>query len=630
MRQFFLLLEIFFGISNTTPIFSFVTIFFRVMCFLLSPVTHLSQFPFPFIDRQTFLFQRATLLIAIILLSLNMQAALLKSILKRPQQSLENPDSKRADIQNQDPSKCITDDDLQSDAISVKPKHVIIEVEILEKLLQRCVLCGDLPGGCSTGKARNITWTQSGTSLTATMRCKCKVNDDIRWSTQHFIDGTKTRTGNVAVAAAAQVAPIAYPELFSFFQALSMPIFSKSSFLRLSENYVWPTVEAQYKAQQSQIFTGLADPVNVALDGQYDSPGYSAELCAVSALDTDLKQIIEFSVIQKNETDGVSGRMEWVGVENCLKAIEAQRKVESVTVDKHPQVVARLNAQKYHVNYDPWHRLKSLKKELRAFIKKTDEADRPLLKSLSRRLILQIWSAIEQSNGDPKICQELVFSFFLHIQGIHSWSKDQKFADLIVAISPTKTCARFSKERFEKTTGCSHAPGQINDHLKVPNTSPYFQALLSIVAKTAFMNDLDRMRITSATSAVESFHSICIKYRPKRKFFNKRGFIRRTMLSVLHFNGNRRAELRGDRVVQEIYRCFSKSKGQFTNKIKMGPSDESWKTEIVLGAIQLKKQMGPGHRSIQDNDDEIDILASRLAAIADFGDDNGDESDVSE
>lgn len=45
-----------------------------------------------------------------------------------------------------------------------KPRFVIIEISRLEKLLQRCPDCGNLPGGprYAKGQSRNIKWTKRG------------------------------------------------------------------------------------------------------------------------------------------------------------------------------------------------------------------------------------------------------------------------------------------------------------------------------------------------------------------------------------------------------------------------------------------------------------------------------------
>ena len=87
--------------------------------------------------------------------------------------------------------------------------------------------------------------------------------------------------------------------------------------------------------------------------------------------------------------------------------------------------------QEKDVKFDPWHRLKSLKKELKASIKELkDEDERNQMKDLVKRLIIHLNSSIERAQGDAKLYQELIFSF-LHIQGIHNWTRKRKFVELI-------------------------------------------------------------------------------------------------------------------------------------------------------------------------------------------------------
>ena len=97
------------------------------------------------------------------------------------------------------------------------------------------------------------------------------------------------------------------------------------------------------------------------------------------------------------------------------------------------------------------------------------------------------------------------------------------------------------------------------------------------------------------TSYVENFHSLAIKYRPKQKFFPKKGFTRRTMLAVMAYNENRDAEMRGDRRVSVVYQSFSKSKGERVIKTKKNPADKGWKREIVDKSIEKKREFGKGY-----------------------------------
>lgn len=150
-----------------------------------------------------------------------------------------------------------------------------------------------------------------------------------------------------------------------------------------------------------------------------------------------------------------------------------------------------------------------------------------------------------------------------------------------------------------------------------------YQKLLAIAAKAQFMDDLERMKHGKNSSYVESFWNVCIKYRPKRKYFKQKSFEARTMLGALAFNELRLAELRGDRRVSEEYQCFSKSKGEMTTKCKKSPIDEVWKKNIVKDAIEKKRIQGPNDPVDNDAetfDDDVEFLVNQLEELAFFSD----------
>lgn len=135
----------------------------------------------------------------------------------------------------------------------------------------------------------------------------------------------------------------------------------------------------------------------------------------------------------------------------------------------------------------------------------------------------------------------------------------------------TKVSKTFLDAKFSTSLECLHmsigsTPNTRHDIVN-PQSKP-FQLLLSVVSKTIFMRDLERLKHGSITSSVESFHSVSIRYRPKRKFFPIRGFQIRTMLSVFAWNENRAGELRGDREITYTYEAFSKAKGKHSKKLQ--------------------------------------------------------------
>uniref|UniRef100_A0A914DA78 Uncharacterized protein n=1 Tax=Acrobeloides nanus TaxID=290746 RepID=A0A914DA78_9BILA len=185
-----------------------------------------------------------------------------------------------------------------------KPKYALVELAQIEKLLQRCMLCGKLPsgpGGRLSQNSRKVTWTQNGTNVTATIRCACNNSVTQRWAGQEFLPETRTRSGNIALTAAAQVGPVSFPDLSAMFRSAKIACFSKSNFQKISKYYVYPCIEEEYYKQQSDLLREIPDPANIALDGQYDSPGFSAEMAAITAIEQTTKQVVNISVVCYNK-----------------------------------------------------------------------------------------------------------------------------------------------------------------------------------------------------------------------------------------------------------------------------------------------------------------------------------------
>lgn len=221
-----------------------------------------------------------------------------------------------------------------------------------------------------------------------------------------------------------------------------------------------------------------------------------------------------------------------------------------------------------------------------------DDRDKTQLKELAKRFVVHIYACVEASNG-PEECKEMVFSFFLHVIGKHSWNGG-KFDTIIPVRQATTVGTKFSKEStFQHFRQCAHEIDNfVGQHPNVdPNASAY-QTLIEIASTNLFISDLAFLAHGNSTAYVESFHNVCIKYRPKRRYFAKKSFENRTMLAAIAFNVNREAELHGRRSITEAYQCISKRSGEKRWKYKKGPIEEKWKSEIVNQTFEKKRLQG--------------------------------------
>uniref|UniRef100_A0A915D7T5 Uncharacterized protein n=1 Tax=Ditylenchus dipsaci TaxID=166011 RepID=A0A915D7T5_9BILA len=148
------------------------------------------------------------------------------------------------------------------------------------------------------------------------------------------------------------------------------------------------------------------EKLNIAVDGQYDSPGHCAELCSVACINNDTEMVLTVSAVHKIET----GEQ-----------------------------------------------------------KKCNEE----LRSALPRIMNHLYYCASLPKEDPQVIKETALSSLLHLCGIHEWQK------------PKRCVAKCNTE-------CSN----------------FFSVLSDIV----------KLNGDSSTSYVESFNSIAIIYRPKRKF----------------------------------------------------------------------------------------------------------------
>uniref|UniRef100_A0A914CS80 Uncharacterized protein n=1 Tax=Acrobeloides nanus TaxID=290746 RepID=A0A914CS80_9BILA len=403
-----------------------------------------------------------------------------------------------------------------------------------------------------------------------------------------------------------------YADLSAFFKAANIAGVSKMSYQRLSKKYVWPSVKEYYE-NQKPIVEGLAD---LALDGAFDSPGHNAQYCSETCMDRDSKLVMGCEIVRKEEVDGISNRMELRGVQKLFEKL-GKDNVNSVTIDKHLQICKWLRENNVQYYFDPWHHLKTNRKKIRKARNVMKHKNKAIEKwqlevydNLSKRLIKHLYSAVELSAGNPDLLKEIALSYFLHVAGCHEW-KSRSVAELIYNLrapddwkkskfDPRSTL--LANEKFGIHLKCTHVHNQEDITPAVDPTSLPFIELLKMVSNKTFLQDLLRLKHGNVTANVESFHSISIHYRPKRKFYNPPGFTCRTMLAIISYNENVRAEQRGERKVVEEYRYFSKSKGEFTTKFKKGAPIDAWKEEIVIASIDKKLHPDLDEPVFEEND----------------------------
>jgi hypothetical protein len=158
------------------------------------------------------------------------------------------------------------------------------------------------------------------------------------------------------------------------------------------------------------------------------------------------------------------------------------------------------------------------------------------------------------------------------------------------------------------------------------------QKLIELLTKTTFLTDLERVNCASATSAVESLHSLLLRYCPKRKYFTKAGYEMKAMLGVLDWNTSQRAELEGERGTIGLYRSYSKARGEERTIVRKAIVEQPWKRELLERAVERKQKCGYGTPNLEDEELECDIddQANQLIKELLIGDDDEEGEEDSE
>ena len=239
-------------------------------------------------------------------------------------------------------------------------------------------------------------------------------------------------------------------------------------------------------------------------------------------MEQDSSQILHFHVTSVEETDGNSNRMEKQGLVSVLKKLSQENvSIESLTTDWHPQIRKHLreNTNIRH-QFDIWHAAKSLRSKLTNAAKLKANAE---LQAWIKSIDNHFWWCCLTCNGNLDELKEKWLSLLTHICGFHDFPNNKIFKR------------------------CEH--GDIEREWLSPTPSS-FRTLKKITTEKLFFSDMQYLTDFLHTGNLEVFHSLLLKYCPKRLHFSFHGMIARTQLAILHLNQAMKSEqaVTGDRI----------------------------------------------------------------------------------
>ena len=348
------------------------------------------------------------------------------------------------------------------------------------------------------------------------IKLSCLNGHEIQWNSQPLIN--KTPAGNLLSAAAILFSGNTFSHINEFCSCLNMKFISKSLFYEMQDQYLFPVIDETWEKEQASVMEAarLRACLNLSGDGRCDSPGHNAKYGTYTMMDENEGKIVSFSLVQVTEVTS-SNAMEKEGFDRCIDDIQSQGlTIHRIATDRHISINSAMNKKYTHIKhqFDVWHLAKSVVKKLtqKALVKENRDL-LPWVPSVSRHL----WWSAGTCAGNAKLMQEKWVSVVNHVVNKHRWSGSQ----------------HFHKCDHDKLSGCDE-----REITWLKPGSPAHVALEDVVTNKRLLKDLEKLTDFGHTGALEVYHSLLLKYCPKREHFSYKGMIARTRLAALDNNAN--------------------------------------------------------------------------------------------
>ena len=455
-----------------------------------------------------------------------------------------------------DESDCteLSDED-SIDNVVAFDKYLVFDSELV-KLFK---LCPDCKSEVIEIKKQTI-----GTMLTITSTC---CNDHIVvWQSQPCI--RRMPVGNLLLAAATVLSGCTYSQIKKLFNLLNTPPVSKSTFFRVQNTYINPAVNSSWLMHQTAIMSVLSEQeLHLCGDARSDSPGFSAKYSSYSLMDMSSLLIVDQQLVALSEPiiqNSVS--MEKEALDRSLQfLISSGLKIHTLATDRHTGVQSLLkeNYPDIKHQFDVWHVAKNVTKKLhKKSLKKEANELMPWIRHIGNHLY---WSA-QSCNGDGELLKAKWMSCIYHITDVHSWN-----GELMVH--------------------CEHA--DIDDHDDVcwlEIESPAHKAMKAVVLDKKLLTDIVKLSDYCHTGALEVYHSMLLKYAPKRLHFNYAGMQTRLQLAAMDHNYNVDRKLAKDKEGNPLVRqAYTKAKKQWILRNVYEGKEYSYLSDIMRHIVQRRE-----------------------------------------
>jgi hypothetical protein len=407
----------------------------------------------------------------------------------------------------------------------------------------------------------------NGSQLKITI--SCHRGHETQWQSQPTLN--RLPAGNLLISAAVLFSGNTFTNLDNFCKILNLQYLSEKSFYEIQNEYLFPTIHSAWIENQEQVTSYLCGrPLKLSGDGRCDSPGFSAKYCTYSIMDQESDLILDFSIVQVTQA-GSSNGMEKVGCKETLdRLLSTALDIETFATDRHIQIRAMMKSDYPRINhqFDIFHVSKNITKKLALLANKKECQDLgPWIKSISNHL----WWSCETAGGDSQLLKEKWLSLMHHITGVHQWACSATY------------------------TRCEHedlTDDQDRRKKWLKAGSPPHNALVKEITKTNLLSDLEHMTEFCHTGNLEAYHSVLLKYCPKRLHFSYSGMIARTQLAILDHNNNtdRTQATTAEGELRYNPKFKKQNKTWIVTPIKV-PKNTNWQTDLMTRIVQIKSKL---------------------------------------
>ncbi|CAJ0608320.1 unnamed protein product [Cylicocyclus nassatus] len=333
------------------------------------------------------------------------------------------------------------------------------------------------------------------------------------------------------------------------------------------EELVIQEIESIYEAE------GQPRAWDIAVDGAYNSRGHTAAFCKLLAVDLKTNLCVHTEVLHRSETGGVSGRMEKEGFRRLLRWFHSRNiTLRSVSTDRSAMYGNEIRQFNSDFNtdiqwyLDPWHINKRIHNHLRPIIRLRDCTN---LKDWISPLKAHLYHAVREGARaqNAQLTRHIFNTCLYHLAGIHEWNQDVNTGPI---------------------TRCDHQEWPQGQKPIIALGSQAHEKLKALVLQKELQEDLARMSPFGGTSQCESKNALDRVYCPKEIYLPITTYPTYVMLSTLHMNELRLAEMRGERIVERsttTIRKYSDIPKEIPYKT---PVEHIWRKEILVEYMSLR------------------------------------------